>query len=57
MNTCAKCEMKFRHWADYNAHLISRVCMAKIVPMNTSGRSKSEIVMAWEYRNHAHLIY
>lgn len=57
MNTCARCEMSFNTWNEYNTHVVTQTCFKKIVPLNTSGRTKVQIVDAWEYRHHKHLIY
>ncbi len=47
-NLCVRCETHFKHWSEYHAHMIGPKCKLKIIPLNTSGRNKAEIVKAWE---------
>lgn len=48
-NQCAKCHKVFEVWSQYHAHIGTKVCeRIKIKPLNTSGRSKAQIVAAWE---------
>lgn len=55
--TCIRCRVKFNNWAEYHTHNVTNTCYKKIVPENTSGRTREQIVRDWEYKNHAHLIY
>ncbi len=50
-NFCARCEKRFDSWVEYHAHVTVIRCAKKIVPLNTSGRTKMEIVRAWELVN------
>lgn len=47
-NTCPRCESKFSQWSSYHKHVISLDCAKVIRPINTSGRSKAQIVEAVE---------
>lgn len=50
-NLCVKCEKVFPTWSQYHAHVTNAVCSrVKLVPVNTSGRSKAQIVRDWEAR-------
>jgi len=47
-NLCVRCETRFHDWAVYHRHVVANDCKLKIVPLNTSGRSKAQIVADWE---------
>jgi len=47
-NLCVRCETKFDRWSTYHQHVLSNDCKLAIKPLNTSGRSKEEIVKSWE---------
>ena len=51
MNRCAKCETTFDKWSDYYAHTIGVNCTKNLKPVNTSGRTKEQIVKDFEARN------
>ena len=55
-NHCVRCDSKFDRWADYHAHVTGIPCAKVIRPINTSGRSKTEIVKEWEIKNQGALI-
>lgn len=55
-NLCVKCRVAFQSWGDYHAHVTSNACRPKIMPLNTSGRTKAQIVQAWEDANKGALI-
>jgi len=48
VNQCAKCEARFSQWSAYHTHVMLASCAKKIVPLNTSGRTKMQIVMEAE---------
>ena len=50
-NLCVRCESRFRKWADYHQHISANTCSAIIRPINTSGRTKTQIVTSWENLN------
>ena len=43
-NLCTRCETKFIQWSQYHQHITNNTCAKKIKPLNTSGRTKAEIV-------------
>jgi hypothetical protein len=43
-NICARCETRFDMWSAYYIHHTKKSCIKVIRPVNTSGRSKEEIV-------------
>lgn len=48
-NKCAKCHKVFEFWSQYHAHIGTRVCERVVLkPVNTSGRTKTQIVADWE---------
>jgi len=47
-NLCVRCDVRFERWSEYHVHTLAKTCQAKIKPMNTSGRSKTQIVHDWE---------
>lgn len=47
-NLCVRCETKFARWNEYHAHVTGIPCSKVIRPLNTSGRTKEQIVTAWE---------
>ena len=57
MSTCTRCRTVFDSWREYHTHMITNTCFKKIVPHNTSGRTKQQIVEEWEYVHSKHLVY
>ncbi len=55
-NVCAKCEAKFSSWGEYYKHVTLVKCAKQIKPINTSGRTKNQIVQAWELKNKENII-
>ena len=46
-NACPVCNLEFHHWPNYSAHLRSH-SMHSSLPLNTSGRTKAQIVASAE---------
>lgn len=55
MNRCAKCETTFSKWSDYYAHTTGVNCVKVIKPINTSGRTKEQIVRDFEKQHEQHI--
>lgn len=55
-NVCAKCETRFPTWSVYHSHAVGGGCVKKIKPINTSGRSKAQIVIDWELKHKGAII-
>jgi hypothetical protein len=55
MNICAKCKRRFLVWSEYHQHVTEVNCI-KLLPINTSGRTKAQIVAAWEEQHKGALI-
>ena len=55
-NFCVRCETRFTQWTTYHAHVVGIPCARVIRPVNTSGRSKGQIVDAWELKNQGAII-
>jgi len=47
-NTCSRCEQHFPNWGSYHTHATMALCARKLKPLNTSGRSKAQIVANFE---------
>ncbi len=50
-NVCAKCEKKFETWSLYHDHVLRVKCVKVIRPLNTSGRSVTQIINDWELKH------
>ncbi len=47
-NVCARCEKHFPQWSEYHKHAMTVKCIKIIRPINTSGRTKIQIISGWE---------
>ena len=43
-NTCSRCGQDFHVWSEYHMHITPMRCARVIRPINTSGRSKAQII-------------
>ena len=55
-NLCVRCETRFVQWSAYHAHVTAGKCGKIIKPVNTSGRSRAQIVQEWELKNKGAII-
>ena len=56
MNLCVRCEMRFAKWSEYHSHVTGTPCRIQVKPVNTSGRSRAQIIQNWEMHNQGALI-